>query len=321
MSDRSPTAPTHFISCDWGTTNFRLRVVETGSLRTLAGWNNAQGIRTVSAEFLASGEKDRQSYYLRYLADRLSELPPAYGNLPVVASGMASSSIGMRELAYADLPIESDGRGLHGEWLSTEQGHSVLLLSGVKGSDSIMRGEEIQAVGMSDLLAPSGAGTLLLPGTHSKHLYFDGSRYTSFTTYMTGELFELLSTRSVLAASVAAGEFGDEASDAFRKGVRDGSAGKISAALFGVRVRDVLQHKSRIANYYYLSGLLVGNEVGGLRDSDGSVYLVATEPVRTLYQIALETLINVDRIRVFGAEVLERALLFGQLKLLLQYAR
>src|SRR5690606_28749987 len=42
----------------------------------------------------------------------------------------------------------------------------------------------------------------IFPGTHSKHVIVRKNKITGFKTYLTGELFNLLSEKSILSASV-----------------------------------------------------------------------------------------------------------------------
>ncbi len=311
--------PDYFISCDWGTTNFRLRVVAIATLGVAAEQATDQGIRDTYDLFRGSGEGDQYAYFADYLFSQVERLPVEYHACPVVASGMASARIGLKELPYARLPIGSEGKFLVTEWLEGKGKRQLLLISGVSDSDNIMRGEEVQALGLIPFLREYGDGTLILPGTHSKHLRYLSGAFISFDTYLTGELFEVLSRRTILANSVLQGPLDAAGVAAFREGVALGAAGKLSRSLFSVRVRDVLNAVPLIENYYFLSGLLLGEELRDLPGRRGMVYLAAPEPVLTLYRIALEALLEPDRLVCYNGVTLQRAQLYGQLKLLLRH--
>ena len=60
-----------------------------------------------------------------------------------------------------------------------------------------MRGEETQIAGALSLM-PGFDGVLCLPGTHSKWAQICAGEVVSFQTFMTGEMFALLSEQSVL---------------------------------------------------------------------------------------------------------------------------
>ena len=69
-------------------------------------------------------------------------------DVPVVISGMASSTIGLRELPYKPLPFAADGSDLVAEILAptVDFKHATLLISGVSSTDDVMRGEILERV-------------------------------------------------------------------------------------------------------------------------------------------------------------------------------
>ena len=172
----------------------------------------------------------------------------------------------------------------------------IALISGVRTLDDVMRGEETQLIGSCALEASSRSGSevrrwVVLPGTHSKHVTVSGARAVSFRTYMTGEVFALLSRQSVLAHSLAGGSApGDDDPDSFAAGVRAGAAGNLLHAAFRVRTRALLEDVGPAANYHYLSGLLIGAELRDLAGEEVAVTLVASGPLGKAYQRALQVL-------------------------------
>ena len=65
----------------------------------------------------------------------------------------------------------------------------------------VMRGEETQVLGLLPALPGAGPHTVCLPGTHSKWVRLQGGAIQEFATFMTGELFALLSQHGTLAAA------------------------------------------------------------------------------------------------------------------------
>src|SRR5215213_427781 len=109
---------TRFLSCDWGTTAFRLRLVEVEGFRIIAESESKQGVRSVNDECVTSAKSEdaRLSAYKAILTDHISKLEEQTGSelkdLPVIISGMASSNIGILELPYKDMPFALDGSDL-----------------------------------------------------------------------------------------------------------------------------------------------------------------------------------------------------------------
>lgn len=68
-----------------------------------------------------------------------------------------------------------------------------------------MRGEETQLIGcIQDDDQTISDRMFILPGTHSKHILVRNQQITAFKTYMTGEISDLLSNKSILKNSLAA---------------------------------------------------------------------------------------------------------------------
>ncbi len=311
--------PTHFISCDWGTTNFRLRVVATDSLAVLAEHTAELGVRGLNERFKDAETTDRLAFFATFLRTQLQELPAAHRGHQLVVSGMASANIGMQDLPYGELPIEEGAKSFVFEDLTPWAGQRLRLVSGIKSATGMMRGEETEALGLLEVMADSEEGVLLLPGTHSKHLVYTGGEFTNFTSYMTGELFEIISRSSILANSVTPGQWNDRTGYSFGVGVRDGFKDGFSSHLFAIRAEQVLRQTDTTDNFYRLSGLLIGDELAKLpRDKSQRIYLAGTGPLLRLYRFALEILGEDERLTVYDEKVLGEALLSGQRMLLMR---
>lgn len=267
-----------FVACDWGTSRLRLR------------WRCPDGGRRETASDegaarLAALGGDRAEAFAGALRRALGRLGASEG-LPVVVSGMAGSSIGWRELPYARLPFALDGAGV----LSEQVLPGVHLVSGVRGASDMMRGEETQALGWAEQAGDAlpSVATLVLPGTHSKHLRVESGAVTAIATFLTGELFEVLGRHSVLRHSIDAEAFGpadsgDGEATAFDEGVAASGRMALGAALFQVRVRQVLHGRPAAANRAFLSGLLIGAELRALPGDDTPIVLAAGSGLRDSY--------------------------------------
>ncbi|HKX62714.1 MAG TPA: 2-dehydro-3-deoxygalactonokinase [Verrucomicrobiae bacterium] len=280
-----------FVSCDWGTSHFRLR---------LLGLATPREIRTDDgAAKLAAADGDRAENFRVTLARGLEKLQ-APAELPIFISGMASSSIGWKELPYARLPFALDG----GNAVWEQMDDRTFLISGLRSDTDILRGEETEALGLASTLGPDfpSKAVLILPGTHSKHLEVDGASVTGFRTHMTGELFALLSRQSVLRHSTDPTAPFDVT--AFIEGVEEAKRQPLPAALFRVRTRHVLDRQMAASNTSFLSGLLIATELAALTRSDRRVIVASGESLRRPYISAAEALGLGARLLSVDAEML-----------------
>ena len=232
---------TDWIAADWGTSNLRLWGMTGGEVSWRA--TSERGMATLDpSEFERALEET--------IADR------AGPDVPVVACGMVGARQGWAEARYASVPA----RPLGASFTRAPGRREVRIVPGLSQADppDVMRGEETQVAGL--LSISDFDGVACLPGTHTKWVQVSAGEIVSFRTAMTGELFALLSERSVLRHSVE-GAMDEEAFDA---AVSDAISRpeRIAADLFGIRAAHLLDGVHGPAR---LSGLLVGAELAAMR--------------------------------------------------------
>ncbi len=276
-----------FLSCDWGTSSFRLRLVDADSKKVSGEVLSDEGIAETHQQWLRSGrpEAERISFYTEVLNNSLDKLPGTIGrDIPVVCSGMASSSIGLMELPYQKFPFEWKPAQMGMKKLegSEDFPHNLFLMSGVRTEEDIMRGEEMMLLGCH--LSDNGDKIFIFPGTHSKHVFVKNKTGIDFRTYMTGEIFNLLAEKSILRSVVRKGQ--DE--ESFAEGFHSAMEGNLLHHTFQVRTRQLLQHRDPVSNYQFLSGLLIGTELRDLRSKDCPVFLVAGENLVHAYRLGFK---------------------------------
>lgn len=317
------------LSCDWGTTSFRLRLVNAESGKVIGEVISDKGNSVLFNQWKENTSTDRLEFYLGYLKESIREIAAKItegsDKLPVIISGMASSSIGMKELPYADLPFSLDGHSAYSEWLNAERilANPILLISGVQQHDDVMRGEEIQLMGISSLLdLPEQPETLyILPGTHSKHISVTNNEITHFNTFMTGEVFDVIRRHSILAHAVnATGNhaMNSKYSEAFNKGVFKSFQTPLLNNLFSVRINQLKNYLADDENYFYLSGLLIGSEISYLQKTTRRIILCSSGHLQELYRIALDCAGVEDNTVIVDAHILDNAAAAGQLKVFKQ---
>ena len=323
-----------FLSCDWGTSVLRLRVADGRPPAAVAEVKLDRGAARVHE--LAAGDPagpSREERFASVLREACRELARKAGNAfprraPIVISGMAGSSIGWREVPYANVPFRLDGSGSRIEKLPPvvhENGaHEPMILGGLRTSGDVMRGEETEVLGLfSDpyLSRYSAACLLVLPGTHSKHVLVIDGRIRTFTTYMTGELFAILQETGILRHSIARAAPGEPAleedpvlEEALRLGARHSIARALSGTLFQVRTNALLGGMDPLRNRWFLSGLLIGAEA---RDAfEGSppdlpILLAGGRAVSRAYRIVFETIGDGDRVVAAPPDLVESAAMLG----------
>ncbi|MFB0710883.1 2-dehydro-3-deoxygalactonokinase [Buttiauxella noackiae] len=265
---------THWIAIDWGTTNFRAFLMQ----------GSKQVSRISQPCGLLSVEKDQFAPTLQNLLQTWLE---QYGNLPIVMAGMVGSQQGWHEVPYAPLPCNAQDLASRTLAFTTRWGSQAWLIPGANGTSQfgqpdVMRGEEVQLFGLS-ALHPADEHFVLLPGTHSKHAQLRLGEITASSTFMTGEIFSLLSQHSILGRALPEQQ---EDNEAFLLGVRTAIQGApFTHLIFSARTRRLAGEIKEASVHSYLSGLTIGYELQAL-PAGLHAWLVGSPSLTARYELA-----------------------------------
>jgi 2-dehydro-3-deoxygalactonokinase len=251
MNDGSQIEPA-WIAVDWGTSNLRAWAMAADG-NVLAEATSDEGMAKLThVEF--------EPALLRLIAPWLGK-----GQTLVAACGMVGSRQGWCEAPYRAVPCTPLDPAAQVTAPSTDPRILIRIAPGLKQTApaDVMRGEETQIAGALRLL-PGYDGVLCLPGTHSKWAQISAGEVVSFQTFMTGEMFALLSETSVLRHGMQ-GEGWDDA--AFDLGVSDAISrpDRIGARLFSLRAEGLISGLGPASARSRLSGLLIGTELAASR--------------------------------------------------------
>jgi 2-dehydro-3-deoxygalactonokinase len=297
-------------------------LVQAEKMKILAETISDSGIaQTFNNWKLQNGCIDnRTSFYLGVIKEHISRMRIDNASLlkgiPVLISGMASSTIGIFELSYSLLPLDIAKDTLNAEWINktADFEHDALVISGLCTEADVMRGEEAQLIGCMNLINAKEDILYVFPGTHSKHILVRGNTIVSFATYMTGEFFALLSGYSILKNSVDAGASDDMTW--FRKGVNTSATNSILHAAFFVRTNDLFAKCSKEENYDFLSGLLIGAELNDIKKSKAHIVLCCGAKLFKYYTTAIEEFGLTNSVTLLPADQVDIAAVHGQYHIL-----
>ncbi|HVL21943.1 MAG TPA: 2-dehydro-3-deoxygalactonokinase, partial [Amaricoccus sp.] len=246
------TAASDWIAVDWGSSNLRAWAM------TDAGDALAEAVAATGASGL--DPEGFEPALLAVVGDWLGEA----ARTDVVVCGMAGARGAWIEAPYAAVPC-APGPAAFARAPTLDPRLAVRILPGLRqdAPADVMRGEETQIAG---LLAgePRFEGVACLPGTHTKWCHLSVGEVVSFASYMTGEIFALMATQSVLRRTVAAAGWSEAD---FLEAVEDGLARpeRVAGRLFGLRAEALLHGLEPERARARLSGMLIGAELAGAR--------------------------------------------------------
>lgn len=262
-----------WVAVDWGTSNLRIWAMGANG-DICAQKSSDQGMNGLMPhEF----EPVLLSHIESWLGTEIMQ---------VVICGMAGSRQGWCEAPYACVPTKPIQ-----EWVKVKTSESrldVRILSGIKQQypADVMRGEETQIAGFLTEF-PDYEGVICLPGTHSKWVRVQDQRIINFQTALTGELFGLLTTQSVLRHSL--GEWDDAVFVSSLQAMMDHPE-TMMTVLFSFRAGALLGgDQYGIAR---ISASLIGAELAGMTDfwKDNPITIIGAGKLARLYALALESL-------------------------------
>jgi 2-dehydro-3-deoxygalactonokinase len=291
------------LSCDWGTSAFRLRLIDVENAVVLNEVKSQQGIATVYNEWLESSqpESERVVFYRNVLQSVLDRyFKEDIKHVPIIISGMASSTIGIKELAYGELPFGLESINVNIERIKADADfhHDILLVSGLKTASDVMRGEETMLLGFD--IDKDEEALVIFPGTHSKHVVVKKNAAVDFKTYMTGEIFDLLASKSILSKSIAKNN--NKHANVFIKGVKEAVENNFLNSIFHVRTNQLFKRFDAEENYFFLSGLVIGHELKEIVSINKNIYLICGGDLVEIYRTALKTLNTAISLRHYNAD-------------------
>ena len=261
-----------FIAVDWGTTNRRAYLIDSGG-KEAGEFEDAKGVLSVPAGGFP---------------DAIKEIREKLGDKPLLMAGMIGSNRGWKEAPYVPCAAGLDDLARKLVWA----GDREAIVPGVSyigdGRADVMRGEEVQLLGACAAGLVGSNDLVCHPGTHNKWTELHQGQIRRFRTVMTGELFSLLKEHSILA-DLLKGPVDDNPvfRDAARHAIFNES---LPAELFSIRAGVLLGQMKKEEAASHASGLLIGTDVRiGLQVPTGARVMVMGRPELTkLYVAALK---------------------------------
>lgn len=271
------------VAIDWGTTRMRAWLLDAEGA-ALAEHRSDEGLTTA------------HKLGFEPVLERCLAALHAPDGLPVIICGMAGARQGWIEAPYVDVPT-SIAAILRGAVRVPHAGRDIRIVPGLAQRSAeapdVMRGEETQLAGSG--LEDAGRYIVCMPGTHSKWVVVVGGAVETFRTWPTGELFALLSTRSILRHSIGE-QLGAVSAEnpVFARSCEIALAegGDFASRLFSIRAGSLLNGLPPEDAMATLSGLMIGSEAASARrqflHAERSATLIASGTLATLYRRAFE---------------------------------
>lgn len=269
----------NYIAIDGGTTNTRVHLLKSGvvidTVKIDMGVRiNANGTDTYKAEL--------KEAICKILSDNiLSEKDIER----VICSGMITSDLGLMTLPHLTLPCGIEEMAKATENASFPEITSIpfVFIRGLKTDSTgfenadMMRGEEAELMGLCEKLEESCL--YVLPGSHSKLIETDkDGKIVSFSTEMTGELIEAISSHTILKGSIDLKNSSLDTSF-LEKGFLYAKENGVNAAFFKVRTLKVLFGATDSEAYSFFMGIALLGEISNIIKSSAKKVVLGGKEV------------------------------------------
>lgn len=269
----------NYIAVDGGTTNTRVHLVKCGVVTDTIKLD--MGVR-INSDGTEKYKRELKDAICKILSDnRLSENDIER----IICSGMITSDLGLLPLPHLTLPCSIEDMAKATEDASFPEISSIpfTFVRGLKTNASsfetadMMRGEEAELMGLCDTLEENCL--YVLPGSHSKLIETDNvSRIVSFSTEMTGELIEAMSSYTILKGSLDLKNASLD-TDFLEKGFLYAKENGVNAAFFKVRTLSVLFGATNDETYSFFMGVALCGEISNIIKSSAKKVVIGGKAV------------------------------------------
>lgn len=324
----------NYITIDTGTTNTRIRYVEDGKI--LATYKDKIGVKDTAI----TGNSDRLKTSIKTgIEECLKSCNKDLEDIDnIIASGMITSGLGLVEIQHLVAPVgvEDLSKAIVVKKFDDIVDKPIYFIPGVKNrvSDNsyhevsqidMMRGEEVETIGILDLINTSENVIFISPGSHTKFVFIDETgKILKCSTTLTGELLWALSKETVLADSIPKELISTIDREYIGKGVEAAKEHGFSKACFLVRVLDLFTQarKNQLANF--IAGAIGYYDIksieNDLKDDNIEILIGGNSILRELYGSILELSgYHKSKIHLLDDDMVEKASTIGAIKVVQKY--
>ena len=275
-----------WVALDWGTTNFRAYLMRGNDV--VDKITTQEGMKFI----------DQQNFE-NTLVKNIKAWHDNFDFNLIIASGMVGAKQGWIEVPYLNCPCNI--QNLNYETINILDNVTVSILSGIAQLEpaDVMRGEETQIAGFL-LDNENFNGSICLPGTHNKWVSLNRHEIKKFTTFLTGELYEITKKHSILKHSLNSNELNANIVKISAEQIINDPT-LITNKLFEIRAENLINNSDDLTNNSKLAGYLLGIELSGSKSywEGKDLIIIGSSNLNKYYQLILKEKSN--SIRLFNS--------------------
>ncbi len=323
---------TYILTIDTGTTNTRVSLWQDATV--IAHSATEVGVRNTA---MSGTKAELEAGVRRTIVQALEQANVAEADVDLIlGSGMISSNVGLFELPHIPAPagLTQLARGMVSVTIPTVFSKPIYLVPGVKNvveniglhnceAMDMMRGEEVEVMGVIDQLGITGPAMLIMPGSHSKFVCIDEkNNIVGCVTTLAGELLYVITHNTILAKSLDS-DFAEFINpEMLLAGAQSAQTIGLGRTCFNVRTLDQFTIYQRNDRANFLLGAILGADLLTLKNSTAIKMMPGTPVIicgKPIMKEALALLIENDdyfsgKVTVVSDEMQEHLAGYGAIK-------
>jgi 2-dehydro-3-deoxygalactonokinase len=246
------------ITIDSGTTNTRIYLVDGSDYRIIDNIKKNVGVRNTAIHGSSDELKQALSLGIQEIMAR-NHCEPRDIKF-ISAAGMITSNLGLVQVPYVNAPCTKAELSAGSIVLNLPEFHNIpcVFIPGMKNMDDslddldVMRGEEVETLGLLRQLDLSSKGLLILPGSHTKFVMTVDENIIACRSTLSGEMLHAIQKNTILSDSISKDLIEAVDHESLIQGFHCGRRNGLSRALYQVRLLQLfgVMNRNQRANFY-----------------------------------------------------------------------
>ncbi|WP_161993071.1 MULTISPECIES: 2-dehydro-3-deoxygalactonokinase [Sediminibacillus] len=265
----------HRIFIDTGTTNSRIRLLDSRNGKIMDTYKLAIGVKNAAVAGTNQILKEKLADGIKQLLEN-NQLQAADIRF-IAASGMITSGLGLHEVPHVEAPATLSEVASNAEIKQEKCFLSIptVYIPGMKNridgladinDYDVMRGEEVETYGLLQQILPEGKGLMILPGSHTKYVFVEEEQtIRSCMSTLGGEMLQAISEHTILAGSLDSQLIKTVDAEALEKGFQAASTYGLTRSLYQVRLLDLFSEWTINQRANYLVGAVLYEDMKSLQ--------------------------------------------------------
>lgn len=291
------------ITIDTGTTNSRIYLIDSKNNQIVDVVKKNVGVKNTAINGSVDVLKNELSYGIEEIVQRNGcNYQDIYY---IVAAGMITSNLGLVEVPHIASPCDIKDFATASVVKVLPEFFNIpcIFIPGMKNSVAadtvlsfreelnkldVMRGEEVETIGLIKQLQLKGKGIMVLPGSHTKYVLVEDGVVLSCLSTLSGEIIYAVQKDTILSSSITKDLVKITEKAALLEGFHSSETNGLVRALYQVRLLQLFGKMDGNQRANFLVGAVLASDIKALNKINGEmnpdwIVVGGGDPLRTSF--------------------------------------